>query len=129
SGERVPLPDEHRLYSTLGLAYVEPELREGTGEVDAALSDALPSLITLRDIRGVLHCHSQYSDGQATIAEMASAARARGWSYLGISDHSQSAFYAGGLSRDAVRRQHAEIDRVNEEMDGFRVLKGIEADI
>jgi DNA polymerase (family 10) len=128
-GARVPIPDEERLYSTLGLPYVEPELREGRGEMDAAASDTLPSLITLRDIRGVLHCHSQYSDGKATISEMAAAARERGWSYLGISDHSQSAFYAGGLTRDAVRQQHAEIDRINEEMDGFRVLKGIEADI
>jgi DNA polymerase (family 10) len=129
NGARVPIPDEERLYSTVGLPYVEPELREGRGEIDAAASDTLPSLITLRDIRGVLHCHSQYSDGKATIAEMAAAARERGWSYLGISDHSQSAFYAGGLTRDAVRQQHAEIDRINEEMDGFRVLKGIEADI
>ncbi|HEY9479025.1 MAG TPA: PHP domain-containing protein, partial [Gemmatimonadaceae bacterium] len=121
--------DEQKLYTTLGLPFIEPELRESRGEMDAAEEDALPSLITLHDIRGVLHCHSQYSDGKATVAEMAAAARERGWSYLGISDHSQSAFYAGGLSRDAVREQHAEIDRVNEEMDGFRVLKGIEADI
>ncbi len=83
----------------------------------------------MRDIRGVLHCHSQYSDGQATIAEMAAAAKARGWSYLGISDHSESAFYAGGLSRDSLAAQHEEIDRVNETFDDFRVLKGIEADI
>jgi DNA polymerase (family 10) len=129
AGDPVPIPDEEKLYSVLGLPFVEPELREGRGEIDAAEADTLPSLITLRDIRGVLHCHSQYSDGKATIAEMAAAARERGWKYLGISDHSQSAFYAGGLSSDAVRQQHAEIDRLNEEMDGFRVLKGIEADI
>ncbi len=129
AGEPVAIPDEERLYTTLGLPFIEPELREGRGEIDAAEADTLPSLITPRDIRGVLHCHSQYSDGKATIAEMAAAARERGWKYLGISDHSQSAFYAGGLTRDAVRQQHAEIDRVNEEMDGFRVLKGIEADI
>ncbi|HET7550255.1 MAG TPA: DNA polymerase/3'-5' exonuclease PolX [Gemmatimonadaceae bacterium] len=129
AGKPVPIPDEEKLYAALGLPFVEPELREGRGEIDAAEADTLPSLITLRDIRGVLHCHSQYSDGKATIAEMAAAARERGWKYLGISDHSQSAFYAGGLSRDAVRQQHAEIDRINDEMDGFRVLKGIEADI
>jgi len=127
--ERIPVPDEPSLYAALKLSYVEPELREGRGEIDAASSDTLPSLITLRDIRGVLHCHSQYSDGKATIAEMAEAARSRGWSYLGISDHSQSAFYAGGLAREDVLRQHAEIDRLNEELDGFRILKGIEADI
>lgn len=129
SGERVPIPDEERLYTALGLPFIEPELREGRGELDAAEADTLPSLITLPDIRGVLHCHSQYSDGKATIAEMAAAASERGWAYLGISDHSQSAFYAGGLSRDAVRQQHAEIDRINDEMDDFRILKGIEADI
>jgi len=129
TGKGVAIPDEERLYSVLGLPFVEPELREGRGEIDAAEADSLPSLITLRDIRGVLHCHSQYSDGKATIAEMATAARERGWEYLGISDHSQSAFYAGGLSSDAVRQQHAEIDRLNEELDDFRILKGIEADI
>lgn len=129
AGKPIPIADEPALYETLGLPFIVPELREGRGEMDAAQEDALPSLITSRDIRGVLHCHSQYSDGKATIAEMAAAARERGWSYLGISDHSQSAFYAGGLSRDAVLEQHAEIDRVNREMDGFRVLKGIEADI
>jgi len=128
-GTRVAMPDEAALYQALGLAYIEPELREGRGEVEAAAEHALPSLVSSRDIRGVLHCHSQYSDGKATIGEMAAAAKERGWHYLGISDHSQSAFYAGGLSPDAVKAQHDEIDRVNEEMDGFRVLKGIEADI
>src|SRR5581483_4816332 len=128
-GRPVPIADEVALYGAVGLPYIEPELREGHGELEAAARHTLPSLITTRDIRGVLHCHSHYSDGKATIAEMAAAAKARGWSYLGISDHSQSAFYAGGLSRDAVRAQHDEIDRVNEELTGFRVLKGIEADI
>jgi DNA polymerase (family 10) len=128
-GARIELPDELAFYDALGLAYIEPELREGRGELRAAATHALPSLITERDIRGVLHCHSEYSDGKSTIAEMAAAAKARGWSYLGISDHSQSAFYAGGLSREAVLAQHEEIDRVNSELDDFRVLKGIEADI
>ena len=128
-GARRAIPDEIALYGAIGLPYVEPELREGRGELDAAQRGVLPALITYADIRGVLHCHSQYSDGTATIAEMAAAARERGWSYLGVSDHSQSAFYAGGLSRDAVRAQHEEIDRVNDALDGVRVLKGIEADI
>jgi DNA polymerase (family 10) len=129
SGRALPIADEPALYNALGLRYIEPELREGRGEVDAAARDALPSLITTRDIRGVLHCHTTYSDGTASVGEMAAAAKERGWAYLGISDHSQSAFYAGGLSRDAVLAQHEEIDRVNEELSGFRVLKGIEADI
>ncbi|MEJ7810375.1 MAG: DNA polymerase/3'-5' exonuclease PolX [Gemmatimonadaceae bacterium] len=125
----VAIADELALYSALGLPYIEPELREGRGEIEAGARGTLPTLITATDIRGVLHCHSQYSDGKATIAEMAAAAKARGWSYLGISDHSQAAFYAGGLSPERVLEQHAEIDRVNEQLDGFRVLKGVEADI
>jgi DNA polymerase (family 10) len=128
-GQRIPLGTEAELYARLGLAYVPPELREGRGETDAAAAGSIPHLVTRDDIRGVLHCHSQYSDGGATIAEMAHAAQSRGWSYLGISDHSQSAFYAGGLDRDAILRQHDEIDAVNATMPGFRVLKGIEADI
>lgn len=89
----------------------------------------MPVLIELGDIRGCLHCHSTYSDGKATVAEMASAARARGWSYIGITDHSQTAFYAGGLSRERVLAQHEEIDALNAASSDVRVLKGIEADI
>jgi len=131
AGNRVPVDSEAALYGAVGLAFVPPELREGLGEVAAAAQGALPRLVDPGDIRGVLHCHSDYSDGSATIAEMARAARDRGWRYLGISDHSQSAFYAGGLTRDAVLRQHDEIDEVNAALasSGFRVLKGIEADI
>jgi DNA polymerase (family X) len=129
SGGFIPTPDERSIYSAAALAFVEPELREGLGEVDAARRRALPALVTLADIRGVLHCHSHYSDGKASIGEMAQAAKERGWSYIGITDHSQAAFFAGGLSREAVRAQHDEIDELNATLDGFRVLKGIEADI
>ena len=131
AGDGVPLalPDEARLYAALGMQYVEPELREGMGEVEAAARGTLPRLLEERDIRGVLHCHSTFSDGKASIAEMAQAARERGWEYIGISDHSQAAFYAGGLTPERVVQQHAEIDRVNEAMHPFRVLKGVEADI
>ena len=80
-------------------------------------------------MRGVLHAHSQFSDGESTIADLVVAARARGWEYIGITDHSQSAFYAGGLSRENVHRQHEEIDHLNATLVDFRVLKGIEADI
>lgn len=128
-GREVPVAAEPELYSALGIAYVAPELRENRGEVDAAASGGLPRLVELADIRGVLHCHSNYSDGTATIEDMARSAANRGWSYLGLSDHSQSAFYAGGLDREAIVRQHAEIDLVNERLGDFRVLKGIEADI
>jgi DNA polymerase (family 10) len=126
SGGSASLPRVSAFEALATSARIAPELREGLGEVEAA---ELPDLITLSDIRGVLHCHSQYSDGSTTIAEMAAAARERGWWYLGISDHSQSAAYAGGLSPDAVKRQHEEIDRLQERFHGFRILKGIEADI
>ena len=129
SGNAIPVVDEVALYAALDLPYIEPELREGRGELDTAARRALPSLIAYGDIKGVLHCHSQYSDGKATIAEMAAAAKARGWSYIGISDHSESAFYAGGVSREALIAQHEEIDRINETLDGIKVLKGTEADI
>ena len=129
SGARIPIPSEHALYHALGLAYVEPEMREGRGEIAAARAGALPTLIQPSDIQGVLHCHSDYSDGKATIAEMAEAARALGWTYIGITDHSQSAFYAGGLKPDQVLAQHEEIDRLNSSDLGVLVLKGVEADI
>ena len=120
---------EQDLYAAAGLAWIPPELREDMGEIDVAAHETLPLLVELSDIRGVLHCHTTYSDGKASVAEMAEAARARGWSYLGISDHSQAAFYAGGVSREMMLEQHDEIDALNEKLDGFRVLKGVEADI
>jgi DNA polymerase (family X) len=125
-----PFTSEHDLYASVGLPYIEPELREGLGEVEAARSGALPRLVTTDDVRGVWHTHSTYSDGRATLADLAEGARARGWEFIGISDHSQAAFYANGLTPDAVLAQHEEIDRLNASFaDGFRVYKGIEADI
>lgn len=128
-GSAVELADEPALYAAIGLPWLPPELREGLGESAAAAEGSMPALIELGDIRGVLHCHSQYSDGGATIAELAAEARRRGWSYLGISDHSQSAFYAGGLTAESLARQHEEIDAINASFSDFRVLKGVEADI
>jgi DNA polymerase (family 10) len=121
--------DEEALYRAAALEWIPVELRENRGEIEAAESGQLPELIELTDLRGVLHCHSSYSDGKTTIAEMADAAKERGWSYLGVSDHSQAASYAGGLTRDAVLRQHDDIDALNAKLRGIRVLKGIEADI
>jgi DNA polymerase (family X) len=129
SGARISIASEGALFDALGLAYIEPELREARGEIAAALARTLPTLIEPGDIKGVLHCHSDYSDGKATIAEMAEAARGLGWTYIGISDHSQSAFYAGGLKPEAVLAQHEEIDRLNSSDLDVLVLKGIEADI
>ena len=125
----VPIADETALYERAGLAFVPPELREGRGEIEAAAAGRIPTLVEATDIRGVLHCHSTWSDGKATIAQMADAARERGWSYIGITDHSQAAFYASGLSRDRVLAQHDEIDALNASRTDVRVLKGVEADI
>jgi DNA polymerase (family X) len=129
-GASPPVRTEEEVYARFGLPYIEPELREACGEIEAAREGRLPSLITEGDVRGVLHTHTDWSDGTASIGDMAAAAIARGWEYLGISDHSQAAFYAGGLSPDAVRAQQAEIDGVNAALGGrCRVLKGIEVDI
>ena len=126
---RVAVATEEDFFRALGAAWIPPELREGQGEVEAAAANALPRLVSLADIRGVLHCHTEYSDGRGTVAQMARGAQAAGWSYVGISDHSQAAFYASGLSREKVLEQHEEIDAFNATASGFRVLKGIEADI
>ena len=128
-GGTVKLKSESDFFEALGLDDIPPELREGHGEIEAAASGSLPELITSEDIKGALHCHSDYSDGGATIEEMAQAAKDRGWKYIGITDHSQAAFYAGGLKRDKVLRQHEEIDELNAGIKGFRILKGIECDI
>jgi DNA polymerase (family 10) len=132
--KRLPLPDEDAVYQALELAWIPPELREGWGEVETAAKGKLPKLVEMDDLRGTFHCHTSYSDGRATVAEMAEAARERGWRYLGIADHSQSAGYAGGLPIPKVKRQHAEIDAWNREQGGkrtrrFRLFKGVEADI
>ncbi|MDP6700104.1 MAG: DNA polymerase/3'-5' exonuclease PolX [Candidatus Latescibacteria bacterium] len=121
--------DEAAFYAAMDLAHIPPELREGMGEIAAAEAGALPELITAADIRGMLHVHSTYSDGADSLAAMAAAVRARGYEYLGMADHSQSAAYAGGLKPDAVKGQWEEIDRLNEEMAPFRIFKGIESDI
>ena len=129
SGKAKRVASEKAFYNAIGLEFIAPELREGRGEVAAARNKALPTLLEYGDIRGALHCHSTYSDGTASIPEMARAARDRGWEYIGITDHSQAAFYAGGLKPDDVKRQHDEIDHLNAKQKGFRILKGIEADI
>lgn len=120
---------EDEIYAELGLHPIPPELREDRGEFEAAEAGAFDELVREQDIRGVLHNHTTYSDGAHSVREMAEAARALGWQYLGLSDHSQSAFYANGLKADAIARQHEEIDEVNASFDDFVVLKGIESDI
>jgi len=125
----VKLPDEAALFKKLGLDYIPPELRENTGEIEAAEKHALPALIDAADIRGVFHCHTTWSDGRSTLREMAEEARALGLGYLGIADHSQSAVYAGGLPPASVRKQRHEIEKLNEELAPFVVFAGIESDI
>ncbi len=120
---------EEAIYRLVDLPFIPPEMREEGAEFLLAVAGRMPVLLEPRDIRGALHCHTDYSDGKATVAEMAEAARARGWSYIGITDHSLAAFYAGGLSRERVLEQHAEIDALNVASPDFRILKGIEADI
>ena len=121
---------EEAIYDALGLQYIEPELREGAGEVGLARERHLPELVRAENIRGILHAHTNASDGVATLEEMAEATRSRGYAYLGVTDHSRSAHYAGGLSIEEIEAQHAEIDRLNAGYDGnFRIFKGIESDI
>jgi DNA polymerase (family X) len=121
---------EKEIYRALGLPLIPPELREGEGEIARAQAGALPILVTDSDIRGVLHAHTDLSDGIDTLETMAEATRARGYEYFGVADHSRSAHYAGGLSIDEIAAQHAEIDRLNPKHSGrFRILKGIESDI
>lgn len=129
-GAPVPCADETDVYAALGLDFVPPELREDLGEIEAAESGALPDLIEENALLGILHCHSNWSDGTATIEEMAEAARKMGMDYLGLTDHSRSAAYAGGLSIERVREQHREIDGLHGRWESsFRILKGIECDI
>jgi DNA polymerase (family 10) len=128
--ERIPTPDEQALYEQLGLPWVPPELREDAGEIDAASDHRLPEdLLDHRDVLGVVHSHSVWSDGSATLAQMARAARTLGYRYLTVTEHSQTAAYAGGLTVDKLKRLWAEVDALNEELGDFRLLKGIETDI
>jgi DNA polymerase (family 10) len=129
SGSSSVLEMESRIYESLGLQYIEPELREGLTEVSSAKENKIPKLIELSDLKGILHNHSTYSDGMNSLKEMAEYCKELGYEYLGICDHSQSAFYAQGLKPDRVFEQHAEIDLLNKKLFPFRIFKGIESDI
>lgn len=125
----VPTPDEATFYRALGLPPIPPELREGGEEIPRAAAGTLPALLERTDLQGFLHCHSNYSDGSDGIEELALACKAAGYSWIGLTDHSQAAAYAGGLKPDALRRQADEIAALNARLTGIRILHGIEADI
>lgn len=129
NGAKIPCATEEEIYTALDLQWIPPELREGQGEIDAAAERKLPRLVEAADLRGFLHCHSNYSDGTSTVRDWAVAAQQAGYEYVGITDHSEAARYAGGLFRDKIQDQHDEIDRANAEVHDVTVLKGIEVDI
>lgn len=129
--ETIPVDcqNEAELYQHLGLIYIPAELRENYDELEAAAADHLPKLVEPEDIQGLFHVHTNNSDGLNTLPEMVEGAISRGYHYLGIADHSQSAFYAHGLSKEALRQQWTEIEQLNQEYPHFKIFKGIEADI
>lgn len=127
--DRVCGETEEEVYDAVGLPWIVPDLREDTGEIAAAGKGELPDLITLDDIRGDLHSHTNETDGSVPAREMAEAAKARGWDYLAITDHSKAVRVANGLDADRLAGQIDAIDELNEDLDGITVLKSIEVDI
>ncbi len=129
SARSTQLATEEDIYDQLGMQYISPELREDEGEIEAARAGKLPEdLVTLTDIRGMVHCHTTYSDGKHSIEEMVRAAEAMGMKYVTITDHSPTAFYAGGVTLDRLKRQWDEIDEVQEKVK-IKILRGTESDI
>jgi DNA polymerase (family 10) len=126
---RIGGSEEKDVFHAVGLPFIEPEIRENSGEIEAARQGRLPRLITLEDLRGDLHSHTRATDGRNTLREMALAARERGYEYLAITDHSRRLAMAHGLDPKRLSAQMRAIDRLNEEMSPFRILKGCEVDI
>ena len=128
-GKRIAGATEEQVYSKLGLGYVPAELRENKGEVEAAKEGKLPKLVKMDDLKGDLQMHSTWSDGRAELEDMARGAKEKGREYIAVTDHSVSVRVANGLSEERFRRQWKEIDRLNEELAPFRILKGVEVEI
>ncbi|HEX7972176.1 MAG TPA: PHP domain-containing protein [Thiobacillus sp.] len=127
--ERVAGDDEASVYRSVGLPFIPPELRENRGEIEAAHAGRLPALVELPDLRGDLHAHTTATDGHDSLRDMALAAKAQGLEYLAITEHSRRLAMAHGLDPQRLARQCDEIDRLNPELDGITLLKGIEVDI
>ena len=128
-GERVAGETESSVFEVLGMGWVPPVLRENRGEVKAALDNSLPDLVTLEDIQGDLHMHSTWSDGKASVEEMARACEARGYRYLAMSDHSPALAMVGGITPERAVDQWEEIAQVQEGLDGITIFKSLEVDI
>ncbi len=128
-GQKLLFEEEAALYEFLGLRYIPPYLREDWGEIEAALKGNLPAGLSANDIKGEVHCHSTWSDGHNTIEEMAQAALARGYSYLAITDHSQSLGVANGLTPERLRRQRQEIEQAQARVPGIRLWQGVEMEV
>ncbi len=126
---KLPTTDETAFYKHLKLSHVPPEMREGAGEVEAAETNSLPELIEQKDLAGIFHSHTTWSDGTASLEEMADKARSMGLKYMGLSDHSKAAFYANGLDEVRLERQHEEVQALNNKYKGFRIYHGMECDI
>ena len=126
---RIAGASEEEVYRKLGLAYIPPEMREDRGEIALALNGELPRLVSAGDMRGDLHVHSDWTDGTASIANMAAAAQACGYAYMALTDHSRRQTMSHGLDPAKVARQLREIDKINGTLKGFTILKGIEVDI
>ena len=129
AGKRLAGRTEREIYQTLGLDYIPPELRENTGELEAAANGKLPDLVEFDDVRGDLQMHSTWSDGAATLEEMGRSAKEKGYEYIAITDHSASVRVANGLSEERFRKQWKEIEKLNDELSPFRILRGVEVEI
>jgi DNA polymerase (family 10) len=127
--KQIPAKTEEEVYEKLGLQWVPPELRENTGEIEAAMKNNLPKLIDYKDLKGDLQTNSNWTDGANSIKEMAEEARKIGLEYIVITDHSKSLAMTGGLDEKMLLKQSREIDRLNEQIDGIRILRGVELNI
>ncbi|MCP3659547.1 MAG: DNA polymerase/3'-5' exonuclease PolX [Bacteroidetes bacterium] len=121
--------NENQFYESNNLTFIPQELREGSNEIKLAQKNLIPKLIEVADIKGIIHCHTKYSDGTNSLLEMTEYCMKKGFKYLGVTDHSKTAVYAGGMTLDKIEHQHKEIDKINKIFKPFKVFKGLESDI